>query len=187
MEFIKYALVNIVATLLRFIPLPTKIGLIKIGNPNKDSPVFLTYNYLLTVERVKRALRGLDCYLLIANSNGINVWCSAAGGHFTNHDVISILKTSGIERLVNHRKVILPQLAAVGIETQVVKEKTGWDIIWGPVYAEDIPHFIKQNLKKTPQMRMVKFPLVQRIEVAIIWAFPLSVMAALFTLLFWRH
>jgi len=75
----------------------------------------------------------------------------------------------------------------VGIEAQVVKQKTGWDIIWEPVYAEDIPLFIKKNLKKTPQMRMVKFPLMQRIEVAIMWAFPLSVIVSLFTLLFWRH
>ena len=132
---------------LEVFPFPCKKGLIKIGNPDKNSPVFLTCNYYLTVERVKRALRGIDCYLLVANSKGINVWCAAAGGHFTNHDVISVLKTSEIERLVDQKNVILPQLAASGIESKVIKKKTGWKVIWGPVYAEDIPDFIKNNFK----------------------------------------
>jgi len=103
MNFIKFIFVNIIETLLRGFPFPSKTGLIKIGNPNRNSPVFLTCNFHLTVERVKRALKGMDAYLLVANSRGINVWCSATGGLFTNHDVISVLKTSKIEKLVDHK------------------------------------------------------------------------------------
>lgn len=36
--------------------------------------MFLTCNFRLTVERVKRALAGLDAYLLVATSRGVNVW-----------------------------------------------------------------------------------------------------------------
>jgi len=189
MNFLKYIIVNIIGTLLRGFPFPCKTGLIKIGTPDENSPVFITGNYCLTVERVKRALEKntIDCYLLIANSRGINVWCSAAGGHFTNHDVISVLKTSGIEKLTNHRNVILPQLAAAGIEAKAIKEKTGWDMIWGPVYAEDIPDFIKNNFKKTPEMRNVKFPLIHRIEMGVMWAFPFSIIVAFIAFLFWRE
>jgi len=183
----KYIIVNILGTLLRVFPWPCKTGLIKIGYPNRNSPVFVTCNYYLTVERVKRILRenNIDCYLLIANSRGINVWCAAAGGHFTNYDVISILKTSGIEKLVDHRKLILPQLAAVGIEAKIIKEKTGWNIIWGPVYAKDIPAFIKNNFKKTFEMRETIFPLVQRVEIAIAWAFPYSIVIGLIIAFLW--
>ena len=67
----------------------------------------------------------MDVFLLVSNSRGVNVWCSATGGLFTNHDVISVLKTSGIEKLVDHRNVILPQLAATGIESNVIRKKTG--------------------------------------------------------------
>ncbi|MFQ5835809.1 MAG: HgcAB-like fusion protein, partial [bacterium] len=172
MSLLKYVIVNILETLLRVSPFPCKTGLIKIGHPDSSSPVFLTCNYHLTVERVKRALKGIDCYLLVANSRGINVWCAATGGHFTNHDVISVLKTSGIEELVDHRNVILPQLAATGIETKTVQRKTGWKIIWGPVYAKDIPAFIESKFRKTPEMREVEFPWAKRIEVAVAWAFP---------------
>ncbi len=186
MNRLKYIIVNIVETLLRGFPFPSKTGLIKIGNPDRDSPVFLTCNYHLTVERVKRALKGIDCYLLVANSRGINVWCAATGGHFTNHDVISVLKTSGIEKLVNHRNVVLPQLAATGIESSVIKKKTGWKVHWGPVYAKDVPAFLKNMFIKTKEMREVRFPLMQRIEMAAMWAFPFSIIASIITFHFFR-
>jgi len=187
MNYLKYIIVYIVETLLRAVPFPCKTGLIKIGNPDRNSPVFLTCNYHLTVERVKRALRGIDCYLLVANSRGYNVWCGSAGGHLTNHSVISVLKTSGIEEFVDHRKIILPQLAATGIESKIIQKKTGWKEIWGPVYAKDIPAFIENRFKKTPEMREVKFPLGQRIEIAAMWAFPFSIIAALIMIPFWRE
>lgn len=186
MKQFTYIIVNIIETLLRVFPIPCKPGIVKIGKPDEKSPVFLTCNYHLTVERVKKALEGINCYLLIANSNGHNVWCGSTGGHLTNHDVISILKTSGIEELVSHKNIVLPQLAATGIESRIIKKKTGWKSIWGPVYARDIPAFIENNYKKTQKMQAVKFPLVQRIEMATMWAFPFSVVVAIITLLFWR-
>ncbi len=179
MNLLKYIVVSVIETLLRVIPFPCKTGLIKIGSPDRNSPVFLTCNYHLTVERVKRALKGIDCYLLVANSRGHNVWCGSTGGHLTNHNIISVLKTSGIEGLVDHRNVILPQLAATGIESRVIQRKAEWKIIWGPVYANDIPAFIEYKFEKTPEMRKVKFSLMQRCEIAAIWAFPFSIVASI--------
>jgi NAD-dependent dihydropyrimidine dehydrogenase PreA subunit len=182
-----YILVNIAETLLRVVPVPCRTGLIILGKPGRDAPVVLTCNYHLTVERVKRALRGMDCYLLVANSRGYNVWCGAAGGHFTSHGVISVLKTSGIEGRVDHKTVILPQLAAAGIESRVIREKTGWKVVWGPVYAEDLPAFTENGMNKTPEMSCVRFPMLQRIEMAATWAFPLSALVALVTVPFWQE
>jgi NAD-dependent dihydropyrimidine dehydrogenase PreA subunit len=186
-QWFNYIVINIFETLLRVLPVPSKTGLAKIGNPGRNSPVFLTGNYHLTTARVKRALRVIDAYLLVAQSKGINVWCAATGGHFTNHSVISVLKTSGIEKLVDHRNVILPQLAATGVESKTIQKKTGWKIVWGPVYAKDIPAFIQNKLVKTAAMRMVAFPWTQRIEMAVAWAFPISLVSALIMILFWRE
>lgn len=185
MNFIWFALSFLIQTLLRLLPVPSKTGLVKIGNPGKDSPVFLTCNYHLTVQRLKRVLRGSDAYLLIVNSRGINVWCASEGGHFTNHDVIAVLKTSGIEQLVGRKEVILPQLAAAGVEAKVIEEKTGWRVIWGPIYAKDIPHFLEKNRKKDPIMREVQFPWTQRLEMAIAWAFPISVILSFILIFVW--
>jgi ferredoxin len=186
MQSLKYILINVIETLLRMLPLPCKTGLIEIGTPDRHSPVLLTCNYHLTVERVKRSLRSLDCYLLIANSRGVNVWCAATGGVFTHHDVISALKTSGIEDLVDHHEVILPQLAATGIEARRMRQATGWEVIWGPVYAKDIPAFLEARRQKTAALRQVTFSLSQRIEMAVAWAFPISAIAALVLAFFWR-
>lgn len=185
MRFLSFVVFNALETLLRLSPFPCKTGLIKIGNPGKDSPVFLTCNYHLTVQRVKRVLKGMNAFLLVANSRGINVWCASAGGHLTNHEVISVLKTSAIEDLVAYKKIILPQLAATGVEAKVIKQKTGWRVIWGPVNAKDIPHFLKNKLKKTKVMREVAFPWTQRLEMAIAWAFLLSVILSLIMIFFW--
>jgi NAD-dependent dihydropyrimidine dehydrogenase PreA subunit len=170
---------EVVQTLLRVLPFPCRTGLVRIGNPGRSAPVLLTCNFKLTVERVKRALDGIDAYLLVANSHGVNVWCAATGGLLTNHDVVSVLKTSGIESLVDHRDVILPQLAATGIEGRVVRERTGWKVVWGPVRADAIAAFLKSGLTTTKAMRTVTFPWTERLEMAVAWAFPISLLALL--------
>ena len=91
----------------RLFPCPSPTGLIRIGNPNSRSPVLLTCNFHLTVERLKRVLRGTDTWLLVADSKGVNVWCAAGGDEFNTHSVVSALKTSGIDDRVDHRTVIL--------------------------------------------------------------------------------
>jgi len=182
MYFIKY----IVETFLRFFPFPRRTGLIKIGSPGRNSPVFLTCNFDLTVEMVTREIRGLDAYLLVANSRGINVWCGAAGGRFTNHDVISVLKTSGIDALVEHRTVLLPQLSAVGIQPDIIYQKTGWRAVFGPVYARDILGYMNAGNKKTERMRKVRFSLLDRLEVAVLWAFPMSVISVVILAFLWQ-
>lgn len=184
MSLVKYIWLTILTTLLRFMPFPSQTGLIKIGNPDRDAPVFLTGNFRLTVARVIRAIKGLDAYLLVANSRGINVWCAATGGMLTNHDVISVLKTSGIEEQVDHRQVILPQLAAMGIEGREVRQRTDWQVVWGPVDADDIVQFVHDKMQKSPAMRTVSFPWISRVEMAVAWAFPISLLT-LFILPWW--
>jgi ferredoxin len=181
-----FFLVTVLQTLLRVLPFPCKTGLVKIGNPGRNAPVLLTGNFRLTVERVRRALEGIDAYLLVANSRGINVWCAATGGLLTNHDVVSVLKTSGIEDLVDHRQVILPQLSATGIEGKIIHKKTGWRVVWGPVYATSIPQFLSGGMEKTVEMRTVSFPWPQRLEMAVAWAFPISLLSLL-VVPFWRE
>jgi NAD-dependent dihydropyrimidine dehydrogenase PreA subunit len=186
MKHLCFLLVNVLQTLMRVLPFPCQTGLVRIGSPGRHAPVLLTCNFRLTVERVRRALEGLDAYLLVANSRGVNVWCAATGGLLTNHQVVSVLKTSGIEDLVDHRRVILPQLAATGIEGKIIHQKTGWQVIWGPVYATSIPAFLSGGLEKTIETRSVSFPWPQRLEMAVAWAFPISVLSLLM-LPFWRE
>jgi ferredoxin len=165
----------LLTTMFRLFPWPTRTGLRAVGQPGLDSPVLLTGNFALTVARVERGLRGLDAWLLVADSHGVNVWCAASGGHLITHDAISALKTTPVAGRVAHRRVILPPLAAVGIEPDRVRERTGWEVTWGPVYAADLPAFLQGE--ETAPMRQVRFEPFQRLEMAVMWAASLSFLA----------
>jgi len=169
----------IAAFLFRWIHYPVEPGLCIFGTPNEDSPVLLTGNFVLTVRRVSKYLKGQDCYLLVAPSKGINVWCAASAGDFNAHSVISVIKTSGINDLVKHRTLIAPQLAAPGIDPKKVRQETGWRIKFGPVYAKDIPQYLKAGLKKTKEMQLVEFPLRARLEMATMYFVTLAVVLTL--------
>ena len=51
-----YNLEIIFFVLTRFMPFPMKTGIVKIGNPDRNSPVFITGNYRLTVIKVKTVI-----------------------------------------------------------------------------------------------------------------------------------
>ena len=143
-------------------------GLYRVGEPDRDAPVLVTGNYDLTVRRVVKAIDGqVNAWLLVADSAGINVWCSAGGGHFTADKVIAAVKTSGVAEAVNKHALILPQLAANGVDGRQVRKETGWGVRWGPVRAGDIRAYLDAGCKKTDAMRQVTFPLTSRLEMTI--------------------
>ena len=156
---------------LRWTGFPVEPTLLKIGNPRKHSPVLVTCNFNLTVKRVLKAVKNTDCYLLIAPSNGINVWCGACGDDFHTNSVLSIIKTSGIDDLVSHRTLILPQLSAPGIDPIIIKKKSGWNAKFGPVYAKDIQSYMEKEFNKSETQRIVRFPILKRIEMATLYFF----------------
>lgn len=183
-DFIK----SLIETLLRALPFPTKTGLRVFGKPNRHSPVFVTANFDLTVRRVIRVLsqNKIDCYLLVVNSKGINVWCAARGGHLTADQVVSVIKTSGIGELVDHRQLILPQLCAPGVNPREIYQKTGWHTKFGPAYAGYIPQYIRSGFQKTEKMNLVEFPVIQRLEMATMWAFPMTILIGILFAILWR-
>jgi NAD-dependent dihydropyrimidine dehydrogenase PreA subunit len=170
---------DVVETMFRFFPFPTRTGLRVFGQPGPEAPVLLTCNFDLTVRRVTKALEGLDCYLLVAPSKGINVWCAAGGGHLNAYSVTSVIKTSCIGEQVSHRTLILPQLAAPGVDVARVEEETGWLCRFGPVYARDIAEYLDARLEKTDVMCRARFDLRDRLEMAVMWATPMSVLAGI--------
>ncbi len=168
----------------RLAPWPTESGLRQIGKPGPLSPVLITGNFDLTVRRVMRAMRGVDAWLVVAPSSGINVWCAASGGHLSTHQVVTALKTSGVAERVQHRRAILPQLAATGVIAREVERRSHWQVKFGPVYAGDIPRYLAQHEQKTDDMRHVRFGTRERLEMAVAWAVPMMLLAAIPVLVF---
>jgi NAD-dependent dihydropyrimidine dehydrogenase PreA subunit len=164
-------------TLLRMFPHATRPGLRAIGTPDRTSPVLLTGNYTLTVRRMIDVLAPRSVWLLVANSRGINVWCAATGGHLTDHDVIAAIRSSAVSDRVDHRTIVLPQLAATGVERRRIAETTGWDVRWGPARMEDLDAYLERGTRSARKERWMRFPVWERLEMASIWAVPLAFVA----------
>lgn len=175
------------AMFFRLFPCPVPVGLRRIGNPDRKSPVLITCNFYLTVRRLLRKLRGIDAWLLIADSKGVNVWCAAGGNEFNTHSAVSVIKTSSISDLVDHRRLVLPPLAAPGIWAKEVREQTGWSVNWGPVRAKDIPHYLRAGLHRNEGMKRVTYNWHERLDTALGTLFPFFFLGAMGFLVFARH
>jgi acetyl-CoA decarbonylase/synthase complex subunit gamma len=138
-------------------------GLYALGQPGADSRVFVTANYKMSFDRLRASLTGSDVWLLVLDTNGINVWCAAGKDTFGTDELVSRIEGSGLADLVSRRELILPQLGAPGIAAHEVKARSGFRVIYGPVRAEDLPSFIESGLKATPEMRTKTFSALERL------------------------
>ena len=136
-------------------------GLYSVGEPSPESPVFVSANLTLSFDALRSSLDGMSAYVLVLDTKGINVWCAAGKGTFGTEEVVKRIKACELDKVVSHRKVILPQLAAPGVNALDVKKSTGFQVQWGPVRAKDIPEYMRQG-KATPEMRKVTFTLRER-------------------------
>lgn len=139
-------------------------GIYAVGSPDRDSRVFVTGNFKLSVDHLRRALTGMNGWILVLNTKGINVWCAAGKKTFSTEELVNRIKMHNLDTIVTHRKIIVPQLGATGVAAHKVKEQTGFSVIYGPVRAADIRPFVESGLKATSEMRTVTFTLTDRLK-----------------------
>ena len=137
-------------------------GLYKVGNPNSESDVFVSANYKLSFDALRKNLGSLNVWILVIDTKGINVWCAAGKGTFSTDNIIKSIKKTSLESMVKHRTIIVPQLGAVGVAAHIVKKQCGFRVVYGPVRAKDIKAFIQAGYKATPEMREMTFPIIER-------------------------
>ena len=138
-------------------------GLYSIGKPDNDSPVIVSANYKLTFDTLRKNLDGLDCWLLILDTKGINVWCAAGKGTFGTEELLRRIESSELSKYVSHTRLILPQLGATGVSAHEVASRAGYDVKYGPVRARDIKPYIDAGYEATREMRAVRFTLWDRL------------------------
>jgi hypothetical protein len=139
-------------------------GLYAVGRPDRESPVLVSANYKLSFDRLRSRLGGLDAWILVIDTRGINVWCAAGKGTFGTDEILKCLEAAQVGRVVSHRTLILPQLSAPGVSAHEVRKRSGFRVVYGPVRADDLPGFLAAGLKATPEMRRVRFPFVDRVR-----------------------
>ena len=137
-------------------------GLYAVGSPGPDSPVLVTANYKLSFDSLRFSVTGIDAWLLVADTRGINVWCAAGKGTFSAGEVSDLVRRSRLAEVVSHRRLVLPQLAAPGVTAREVTRDCGFSVRFGPVRATDLPAWLERDGQGDEAMREVTFTLAER-------------------------
>lgn len=137
-------------------------GLYALGNPGPEARVFVTANYRLSFDALRSALAGEDAYILVLNTEGINVWCAAGEGIFGTDEIVARIEATSLGDVVTHRKLVLPQLGAPGVSAHEVKARSGFKVEYGPVRAADLPDYLRTG-KASTEMRKVRFGFIDRV------------------------
>ena len=137
-------------------------GLYGIGKPDNKSEVFVTANFKLTFDQLRKKLGNINAWILVLDTKGVNVWCAAGKGTFSTIELVKKIKECSLEKIVVHKRIIIPQLGATGVGARDVKKQSGFRVIYGPVRANDIPLFLKNGKKADKEMRQTTFNIYER-------------------------
>lgn len=156
-------------------------GLYAVGSPTADAPVLVSANYKMSFDVLRSQLAGRDAWILVLDTKGINVWCAAGKGTFGTEELLHRIDAARLEHVIEHRKLIVPQLGATGVSAYRVKAASDFRVTFGPVRASDLPAFLDAGNKATAAMRSVSFGLAERcvlIPVELIPAVKFGLLAA---------
>jgi hypothetical protein len=138
-------------------------GLYALGAPGRESDVFVTANYKLSFDILRRALSGTDAWILVLDTKSINVWCAAGKGTFGTDELVRRIEEVRLVEIVSHRRLIVPQLGASGVKAAAVQQRTGFRVHFGPVEARDITAYVTAGYKKTEAMSSIRFTMLDRL------------------------
>ena len=138
-------------------------GLYAFGEPDEEADVLVSANYKLSFDTLRSGLDGHDFWILVLDTRGINVWCAAGKGTFGTRELVRRILETQLADVVKHRRLILPQLGAPGVNAREVRQRTGFKARFGPVRAADIPAYVKAGYRKTAAMSTVRFGIRDRL------------------------
>ncbi len=138
-------------------------GLYAIGHPSATDPVLITANYKMSYDLVRRSLSRRNIWLLVLETYGINVWCAAGKGTFGTSELVRRIKATGLDKVVSHRRLILPILGAPGVAAHEVARRTGFKVNYAAIRAADLPEYLDNGMVTAPEMRQLTFTLYERL------------------------
>jgi hypothetical protein len=157
-------------------------GLYCTGAASKESPVLVTANYKLSFDALRKELSAVDAWLLVVDTRGINVWCAGGKGTFSAEEIAYQVTNTGLDKVVSHRELILPQLGANGVAAGKLQQLCGFRGRFGPILASMLPEYLTAG-KANEKMRSVTFSFKERailipLELCLLWKalFALSIL-----------
>ncbi|MFZ5518335.1 MAG: acetyl-CoA decarbonylase/synthase complex subunit gamma [Candidatus Zhuqueibacterota bacterium] len=128
-------------------PIQVEPRVYPIGEPNENSPIFITTNFSLTYFIVSGEIEnsGISAWLVVPECEGMSVLTAWAAGKFSGASIAKFIKEVGLESLVATRQVIIPGYVAQ-ISGELEEGLPGWKVLVGPQEAGDLESYIKARL-----------------------------------------
>ena len=129
-------------------PIQVEPKVYPVGEPDRNSPVFITTNFSLTYFIVSGEIEnsGTNAWLVVPECEGMSVLTAWAAGKFSGASIAKFIKGIGLEEQVATRQIIIPGYVAQ-ISGELEESLPGWKVIVGPQEAADIESFVKARIK----------------------------------------
>ncbi|MFH1189553.1 MAG: acetyl-CoA decarbonylase/synthase complex subunit gamma [Candidatus Omnitrophota bacterium] len=124
-------------------PVQVEPKVYEIGKADRNSPVLVTTNFSITYFTVASEVESskVPSYIVCCDAEGMSVLTAWAADKFTAETIARALKSYGVEKLVSHKKVIIPGYVAV--LSGKLEEASGWSVSVGPREASGIVNYLK--------------------------------------------
>ncbi len=119
-------------------------GLYYTGDRDENAPLLVTCNNFLTVFLLARRLAWRNVRLLVIDTGGVNVWCSAAKGSFSAEKIIARAAETGLLKENRKTELVLPKLCLSGVRLSDLSN-AGIKGVIGPVYARELPGYLDRG------------------------------------------
>ena len=125
-------------------PIQVEPKLYEIGEPTKDSPVFVTTNFSLTYFIVSGEIEnsGLNAWLVIPECEGMSVLTAWAAGKFSGAAIAKFCKSIDLDNKVTTREIVIPGYVAQ-ISGELQESMPGWKVVVGTQEASDMESWVK--------------------------------------------
>lgn len=130
-------------------PIQVEPKMYAVGEPDRNSPVFVTTNFSLTYFIVSGEIEnsGTSAWLVIPECEGMSVLTSWAAGKFSGGVIAKAVKDYGLEEMVDTREIVIPGYVSQ-ISGELEEGLPGWKVLVGPQEAIDIESYVKTVLTK---------------------------------------
>ena len=95
-------------------PIQVEPKLYAIGEPDRNSPIFVTTNFSLTYFLVSGEIEnsGINAWLVIPECEGMSVLTAWAAGKFSGAKIAAFIKEIGLSDMVDSREIVIPGYVA---------------------------------------------------------------------------
>jgi len=174
-----------------FTPDPIPVGLHILGSPAPDLPVLITGNSRHGLKRVRRVLTPIGARVLVVDTGGLDLHSACAAGSLTLKRIEESIRglTSDAEQApvaedVPQTQALLPYPVWKALGGEEIGEVAGWRIGPGPADVRDLPAYLARGHELTEGMKVLRFPLADRLQLALAHAGLFALVAAIPMLFF---